>query len=106
MKIDNNELSALPSEIGALSNLEQLSMFSNKLKSLPDSIGNLKKLQFLDIRKNPSIKTLPSLSGSKCLTTLLLDVENDWRYPPKEVIENGVRAILSYFCKGNHFFGL
>ncbi|XP_065200752.1 E3 ubiquitin-protein ligase LRSAM1-like isoform X2 [Planococcus citri] len=99
LKLDQNELNSLPSEIGALSNLEQLSLSSNKLKILPDSISNLKKLQLLDVRKNPNLKTLPPMDGNKCLTKLLLDIENNWKYPPKTVIENGVDAILSFFRK-------
>lgn len=102
LKLDNNEISELPVEIGNITNLEQLTLSSNKLKTLPKTISNLKKLQLLDIRKNSNLRTLPSLHQNKCLKTLLLDEKTEWQYPPSDVIRSGCDAILSYFRKGKY----
>lgn len=100
LRIDHNELTSLPDEIGSLSNLEQLSVSSNILKALPDTICNLSKLQLLDIRKN-SLRSLPmTIYQNRCLQSLRLDEDCEWIRPPRAVVIEGTQAILSYFAQG------
>lgn len=52
-------LDVLPTEIGLLSNLEELSLDSNTFDRLPDSIGQLKKLKKLSLDYN-AFQEIPS----------------------------------------------
>ncbi|XP_021833245.1 disease resistance protein RPS4-like isoform X2 [Prunus avium] len=52
----------LPSDIGCLSNLEQLMLSGNNFVSLPASIGCLSKLQVLKVKRCQSLEQLPNLS--------------------------------------------
>ncbi|WP_316672631.1 XopAC/AvrAC family type III secretion system effector [Ralstonia chuxiongensis] len=79
---DDCSISALPSQIGALKNLTEISLAFNELRSLPDSIGqcsslasisvpgckinrlpaslaNLAQLNKLDVASNPELRELP-----------------------------------------------
>ena len=47
----SNLLESLPSQIGNLLNLLELTMDNNRLTSVPTGIGNLSNLQELDLRK-------------------------------------------------------
>jgi len=53
--LDGNALEALPSEVGALSNLITLDVSNNRLVALPAGLGdlNVKKLQRVDVTDNP-----------------------------------------------------
>jgi Leucine-rich repeat (LRR) protein len=53
LNINNTGLKALPSEIGQLSSLERLWMYSNKLTTLPPEISYLTSLKSLHIGFNP-----------------------------------------------------
>ncbi|CAO3661661.1 unnamed protein product [Rhizopus stolonifer] len=56
--LDSNTLSTLPSSIGVLQKLVNLSLHSNYLEALPMEIGNLSELKVLDAQKN-NLKSLP-----------------------------------------------
>ncbi len=58
----SNELKKLPESIGLLSNLEILNLSTNELTALPDTIVNLVNLKILNISNN-HIKTLPKDIG-------------------------------------------
>ena len=62
-----NQLSELPTEIGQLTNLQQLDLFDNQLTGLPTEIGQLTSLQQLDLRYN-QLSELPTEIGQ--LTSL------------------------------------
>ena len=49
---NDNELTALPPEIGNLTNLIELQVADNQLTSLPPEIGNLTNLTRLDLWDN------------------------------------------------------
>ncbi|MFI5355530.1 MAG: COR domain-containing protein, partial [Desulfobaccales bacterium] len=54
-----NQLTALPPEMGRLSQLGQMDVRDNQLTALPPEIRNLKKLKILQIRGNPLAVPLP-----------------------------------------------
>jgi Leucine-rich repeat (LRR) protein len=55
----------IPKEIGKLSALEKLEVYScDNLKGLPKEIGNLKRLKELDLRWNKNLKELPREIGN------------------------------------------
>ena len=47
-----NEIRGLPSEIGKLTNLEELDLSDIQLEALPPEIGNLTNLEILDVDSN------------------------------------------------------
>ena len=57
LKLDHNELRALPDSLGELSHLIHLSCCDNKLVFLPSTIGLLQRLEVLDAHNNSG--TLP-----------------------------------------------
>lgn len=100
LRLDNNELTSLPTEIGKLINLEQLTISSNKLKSLPDNLGDLKSLQHLDLRSNNQLCILPAtIYKNKRLASLLLDDNRDWIEPPTSIVKHSIPAIFAYFAQ-------
>ena len=61
--LNNNNLSVLPTEIGALTNLRNLRMNNNKLSVLPAEIGSLTNLQYLSLNNN-KLSVLPAEIGA------------------------------------------
>lgn len=61
LRATDNEIAALPAEIGALANLRELHLRNNKLTMLPHSIGELQSLRQLDLRGNPLTQLPESL---------------------------------------------
>ncbi len=75
LTIKNTSLSKLPPDIGQLSQLIVLNLPNNKLNSLPPEIGQLIRLNNLDLSNN-QLTTLPdTISGLTNL--LLLDVSGN-----------------------------
>lgn len=58
LRLDNNNLTSLPTNIGNLTSLQSLFLNNNKLASIPDSIGNLSSLSVLHLGSN-KLTTLP-----------------------------------------------
>ena len=56
LKLDHNELTALPESIGALVGLEELNLPNNQLTALPESIVALTALEELNLEHNPLTK--------------------------------------------------
>ena len=75
LDLRNNLLQRLPGSIGELRSLRTLLLAGNKISELPVELGNLNKLTGLNLSGNP-----------------LLD-------PPKSVVQQGVRQVLSYLLK-------
>lgn len=75
--LDNNTLSSIPSSIGALRKLVELSVQDNILDSLPAEISKLSELKVLDAQKNnlkflpPEIWLCQSLHELNCSSNLL-----------------------------------
>ena len=69
-------LTVIPSEIGQLTNLEQLIISNNSLTTLPESFSQLTRMQHLELQANGLIQ-LPAGIGNlqqlrvRCVTTLI-----------------------------------
>ena len=68
--LNNNQLTALPSEIGALTCLTTLTLWENQLTSLPSEIGALMGLKALNMESN-QLTSLPSEIGALTGLTML-----------------------------------
>ena len=64
LKLEHNDLGAMPEGIFKLSKLEYLNLSGNKLKELPKEIGKLAKLKELDLSYNFEISSLPPEIGN------------------------------------------
>ena len=61
----NNLVGTLPSSLGNLSNLQNLSLYSNQLTgSIPPELGNLSNLQILNLYDNQLTGSIPTELGS------------------------------------------
>ncbi|HEY5557797.1 InlB B-repeat-containing protein [Acetobacterium sp.] len=70
LSIVGTGITSLPKEIGNLKYLTELTLCDNKLTSLPDTIGNFANLTYLGVTAN-QLKTLPAAIGNcRRLTTL------------------------------------
>ncbi|CDH49474.1 adenylate cyclase [Lichtheimia corymbifera JMRC:FSU:9682] len=98
--LDNNTLSFIPSSIGALRKLVELSVQDNILDSLPAEISKLSELKVLDAQKNnlkflpPEIWLCPSLHELNCSSNLLETF-------PKPFTASGVALHLPMASQGD-----
>uniref|UniRef100_A0A8C0X8I1 E3 ubiquitin-protein ligase LRSAM1 n=1 Tax=Castor canadensis TaxID=51338 RepID=A0A8C0X8I1_CASCN len=98
LNMERNQLAYLPRSIGNLIQLQTLNVKDNKLKELPDTLGELRSLRTLDISGN-EIQRLPQmLAHVRTLETLSLDASS-MLYPPQEVCGAGTAAIQQFLCK-------
>ncbi|XP_025118143.3 E3 ubiquitin-protein ligase LRSAM1 isoform X2 [Bubalus bubalis] len=98
LNMERNQLTYLPRSIGNLIQLQTLNVKDNRLKELPDTLGELRSLRTLDISEN-EIQRLPRmLAHVRTLETLSLDVSS-MVYPPQEVCGTGTEAIQQFLCK-------
>ncbi|XP_019492156.1 PREDICTED: E3 ubiquitin-protein ligase LRSAM1 isoform X2 [Hipposideros armiger] len=98
LNVERNQLTYLPRSIGNLTQLQTLNVKDNKLKELPDTLGELRSLRTLDISEN-EIQRLPQiLAHLRTLETLSLDASS-MVYPPQEVCCAGTKAVQQFLCK-------
>ena len=94
----DNQLTQLPSEIGQVTQLDELSLNENQLTQLPGEIGNLAQLTYLDLSNN-QLTQLPGEIGNLTQLTHLDLYSNELTQLPGEI---GNLAQLSYLnLKGN-----
>lgn len=90
----------MPLNICKLSRLQVLNIATNKLQNLPDDFGNLVNLRSLNVLENKKLQQLPkSLCRAQQLTDIILDNEQ-FLYPPSEIVKEGAKSILLYICEG------
>ena len=58
LKLNNNQITFIPSFIGELNKLEHLSLYKNFISSIPTSIQDLTNLKYFDISSN-KIENIP-----------------------------------------------
>ncbi|MCF7799898.1 hypothetical protein K9L05_03770 [Candidatus Babeliales bacterium] len=94
--LSNNQLSSLPTEIGNLTSLEDLSLFRNQLMSLPVEIGNLTRLNYLTLFEN-QLSSLPAEIGNLTNLNYLGLSNNQFTSLPAEIgnLTGLVRLCLS-----------
>lgn len=98
LNVERNQLTHLPRSVGNLLQLQTLNVKDNKLKELPDTLGGLRSLRTLDISEN-EIQRLPQmLAHVRTLETLSLDALS-MVYPPPEVCGAGTAAVQQFLCK-------
>ena len=98
LNVERNQLTHLPRSIGNLLQLQTLNVKDNKLKELPDTLGELRSLRTLDISEN-EIQRLPQmLAHVRTLETLSLNALA-MVYPPPEVCGTGTAAVQQFLCK-------
>ncbi|XP_064435859.1 E3 ubiquitin-protein ligase LRSAM1 isoform X10 [Mirounga angustirostris] len=98
LNVERNQLTYLPRSIGNLIQLQTLNVKDNKLKELPDTLGELRSLRTLDISENEMRRLPQLLAHVRALETLSLDASS-MVYPPQEVCSAGTRAIQQFLCK-------
>uniref|UniRef100_A0A8C2RML4 RING-type domain-containing protein n=1 Tax=Capra hircus TaxID=9925 RepID=A0A8C2RML4_CAPHI len=102
LNVERNQLTCLPRSTGNLIQLQTLNVKDNRLKELPDTLGELRSLRTLDISEN-EIQRLPRmLAHVRTLETLSLDALS-MVYPPQEVCGAGTEAIQQFLCKGKYY---
>ncbi|GAB6027108.1 hypothetical protein CHUAL_000031 [Chamberlinius hualienensis] len=120
LELSQNNMSKLPDELGALSNLQALYLQFNQLEELPDSFNQLSKLQVLNIKGNRlktfpivltqlsglikldissnSIQQLPTaLINLTALTELLIDY--NYITPSANICREGLPKIVEFLCQ-------
>uniref|UniRef100_G1PMS3 Leucine rich repeat and sterile alpha motif containing 1 n=1 Tax=Myotis lucifugus TaxID=59463 RepID=G1PMS3_MYOLU len=98
LNLERNQLTYLPRSIGNLTQLQTLNVKDNKLKELPDTLGELRSLRTLDIRDNEMQRLPQMLAHVRTLETLSLDASS-MVFPPPEVCGAGTEAIQQFLCK-------
>ncbi|XP_070286728.1 E3 ubiquitin-protein ligase LRSAM1 isoform X4 [Myotis yumanensis] len=98
LNLERNQLTYLPRSIGNLTQLQTLNVKDNKLKELPDTLGELRSLRTLDIRDNEMQRLPQMLAHVRTLETLSLNASS-MVFPPPEVCGAGTEAIQQFLCK-------
>lgn len=98
LNVERNQLTHLPRSVGNLLQLQTLNVKDNKLKELPETLGEMRSLRTLDISEN-EVRRLPlMLAHVRTLETLSLDATS-MVYPPPEVCGAGTAAVQQFLCK-------
>ncbi|KAM6110415.1 E3 ubiquitin-protein ligase LRSAM1 isoform 4-T4 [Pterocles gutturalis] len=98
LNLERNLLKCLPQSIGDLAQLQMLNVKGNKLKELPTTVSGLRSLRTLDISGN-TLQELPRvLAHIRTLETLILD-PSSMTYPPPDICSAGTESIQQFLCK-------
>ncbi|XDD45368.1 leucine-rich repeat domain-containing protein [Leptospira sp. WS39.C2] len=82
LNLSNKEVGILPTSIGNLSNVEELTLQYDSLTTLPKEIGNLKQLRILNLFGNPLTDLPEELGNLQNLEVLLLGRTQLREIPP------------------------
>lgn len=94
-----NSISALPTAINKLQNLELLNLSYNGLRCI-NQIAHMPKLRVLILNGNTILRQLPvELTTCDSLTDISIDVEYI-QYPPPDVASRGTLEILRFLMNG------
>uniref|UniRef100_A0A8D2Q7W7 Leucine rich repeat and sterile alpha motif containing 1 n=1 Tax=Varanus komodoensis TaxID=61221 RepID=A0A8D2Q7W7_VARKO len=98
LNVEKNLLKALPDSLGELVQLQTLNLKANKLKALPDTLRGLRSLRTLDISENLVQRLPPATAHIRTLETLTLDA-SAMTYPPSGTCSAGTEAIQRFLCE-------
>ncbi|XP_075043919.1 malignant fibrous histiocytoma-amplified sequence 1 homolog isoform X2 [Mixophyes fleayi] len=98
LKLNNNRLSNLPTDLSSCSNLHYLNLSHNLFTDLPESIMKLKNLKELYVENNKLQKLPSELFLNHSLKKFKASC-NHLREPPDEVCAGGLKQIRSYFLQ-------
>eukprot|EP00741_Cyanophora_paradoxa_P004881 tig00000841_g4736.t1 len=101
--LSDNQLTALPPEIGRLAALQALGVSSNRLTALPPEIGRLSNLQQLFVRDN-QVTALPPEIGRLAALKELLVSDNQLTALPPEI--GRLSALRTLDVSGNQLTAL
>ncbi|XP_025971700.2 leucine-rich repeat-containing protein 27 isoform X1 [Dromaius novaehollandiae] len=94
--LEGNVISAIPEDLfQKLPHLVWLDLRYNKIKTIPPGIGYHRQLKTLLLERNP-IKELPAELGNLTSLTALNLRHCPLEFPPKDVIQKGLKSILSF----------
>ncbi|XP_075011504.1 leucine-rich repeat-containing protein 27 [Calonectris borealis] len=94
--LEGNVISTIPEDLfQKLPHLVWLDLRNNKIKALPPGIGYHRQLKTLLLERNP-IKELPTELGNLTSLTALNLRHCPLEFPPKDVIQKGLKSILCF----------
>jgi hypothetical protein len=94
LRLERHELSAFPTELLALSTIEELYMKSNRIKSLPNEIDSLSRLKILTLSDNQLAVLPPKIAALTQLRQLDLDQNQLYVIPSLLSLTNLTRLDL------------
>ncbi|XP_075613682.1 leucine-rich repeat-containing protein 27 isoform X1 [Balearica regulorum gibbericeps] len=96
LHLEGNVISMIPEDLfQKLPHLVWLDLRYNKIKALPPGIGYHRQLKTLLLERNP-IKELPTELGNLTSLTALNLRHCPLEFPPKDVIQKGLKSILCF----------
>lgn len=93
----SNSFTELPTEIGNLSKLKRLVLYKNDLTSLPDEICKLKNLEILELADN-NLTSLPEDIGDLTNLTVIRINNNNIKTLPDSI--KNLKKLVGLFCTG------
>lgn len=99
LTLSYNDLISLPPEIGKLTNLIKLDLYNNQLRELPSEIRQLTNLRILELRNNKLAALPPEIGQLKNLIELYIGYNSLTELPP----EIGQLAKLKILSCGRGF---
>jgi hypothetical protein len=96
--LDDNEFPEFPPQLCRLQRLEVLSIGGNRLTALPGEVGAMRSLRKLHLARNSITKLPAQLRQLNKLELLEIDTSG-LKFPPRDVAEQGTRAILDFLHK-------
>jgi len=103
LELWSNQISELPSTIGKLTNLNNLPIYDNSLEYLPSQIGNLNNLKVLYVYNN-QLKKLPREIGKLKKLTRLNVQYNELEELPREI--GGLESLRELEVSNNRLTSL
>jgi len=96
LDLSENDLEAIPEAIAELESLEELNLSGNRITEVPEVLANLRNLRRLHLGWNSVAQISEEIASLEKLEELGLR-GNPIHSPPREVCQQGLAAIRSFF---------